>query len=160
MKKHIIIATAAALLQFTVVACHADEASPFVTALKLVGSYVSSNGVQDVGIGFTNIGGKSPQEAPFLGQALEVVGIGKIGVDRLQLGIEHGTLFTPGKNIETVGLEASWHLWKASQVGKVFAFNFNDLGLTVGVGFPVEWFAGNKIRASQIVPHVAAFIHF
>lgn len=130
-----------------------------VGAVKFAQTYVATNGVNTVTTGL-NMDKRKWTVSPVLGHVLEPVVIGKFGVDQLKLGAGFATDFRPHVNRELIQLEANWHLWKASKIGKVLIFNFEDLSLTAGVGVPVEWLGGKGVRSATLVPQIGGGIHF
>ena len=172
-RKHIVLAAILAAISLANV--RGDTATVAVTptaqtsglgdltlaAGKLVLAYVQTNGVQTVTTGVSNIGGKGNiVYGPVLGHVIEFATIGKDGVDCLKFGAGVATFFAPNKNTELLQLEANWHIWKLSKVGKVIAFDFNDISLTAGVGCPVEWLGGKGIRGTELVAQVGFGVHF
>ena len=131
-----------------------------LAAAKLAGSYIQTNGSQSVSSGFSGFGTGRIAIAPVLSQSLTLAQVGTVGVDTLSFGVEHATSFQPNANRECLGLGLNCHIWKASKVGRVFAFNFGDAGLSTAADAPVEWFTGQNIRLSGLVLRVGAFIHF
>ena len=131
-----------------------------LAAAKLAGSYIQTNGSQSVSSGFSGFGTHRIAIAPVLSQSLTLAQVGKIGVDTLSFGVEHATSFQPNANRECLGLGLNWHIWKASKIGRVFAFNFGDAGLSTAADAPVEWFTGQNIKLSGLVLRVGAFVHF
>ena len=131
-----------------------------LAAAKLAGSYIQTNGSQSVSSGFSGFGTHRITIAPVLSQSLTLAQVGKIGVDTLSFGVEHATSFQPNANRECLGLGLNWHIWKASKIGRVFAFNFGDAGLSTAADAPVEWFTGQNIKLSGLVLRVGAFVHF
>ena len=124
-------------------------------------AYVSTNGHSSVTSGFSNIGGAgSIVHGPCLGQVLDFVTIGNPLIDSLKLGGGVSTFFAPNKNAELMQLELNWHFFKASKIGRVLAFDFNDIGLIAGCGAPVEWLKGKNIRGTQLVAQVGFSVHF
>ena len=132
-----------------------------LAAGKLVFAFIQTNGVQSITTGFGNIGGKGGVTvAPVLGHDIELCGVGKIGVDRLMLAAGVDTYFAPKCNKEQWQVALNWHLFKVSKVGKLLAFDFNDISLTAGAGVPCEWITGKKIRGIDVVPQLGLNIHF
>ena len=161
-RKALILTAVLASIQFT---AQAQEVQPSVgevtlSVAKFIGAYVATNGSQSVSSGFTGFGTGRIAIAPVLSQSLAMATVGKIGVDTLTLGIEHATSFQPSANRECLGAHLQWHIWKLSKVGKIFALDFNDLGVETGLDAPVEWFTGNGIGLSTLVVRVGGFIHF
>ena len=171
-RKHIIIAVILAVISLANV--RGDTATVAVqpsavtsglgdlalAAARVTGAYIATNGQTSVSSGFSGFGTHRITIAPVLSQSLTIAQVGKVGVDTLSLGIEHSTSFQPNANRECLGLETSWHVWQASKIGRVFAVNFGDAGLTAGVDAPIEWFSGQNIKLSGMVLRVGAFVHF
>ena len=182
MKKHIVAAVVLAALSIIVASAKADTSTsattpaiPSTTAIttpsqgigdltlalaKFTAAYIQTNGSQSASSGFSGFGTGHIKVAPVLSQSLTFASIGKTGVDVLTFGVEHATSFQPNANRECLGLDANWHIWKNSKVGRVVVIDFNDAGLAAGVDVPVEWATGKGIRESGLVLRVGVFAHF
>ena len=182
MKKHIVAAVVLAALSIIVASAKADTSTsattpaiPSTTAIttpsqgigdltlalaKFTAAYIQTNGSSSAGIGFTGFGSSRIVEAPLLAQSLTLASVGNPTMDSLSFGIEHATFFEPRNNRECLGLNANWHVFKLSKVGKVLALNFNDSGIKLEVDAPAEWVTGRGIGLKTTVFGFAAFVHF